>query len=468
MSTIAAISTPFGKGGIAVIRISGEDALKVAKGMFIPACGCDFSLVQGGKALYGRIVSGGEVIDDGIATVFRAPKSFTGEDTVEISCHGGILLSERVLKAAFDNGAVQAGAGEFSQRAFLNGKMSLSEAEAIIGLIDAENEEKLKLSSANASGVLKKRCDAIYAKILRLVSAVYVKLDYPEEDLAEVTDEQFRAEMQEIHADLTALEGTYRHGRAVNEGIKTAIIGKPNVGKSSLLNALLGKDRAIVTPIAGTTRDVIEETVEVGRVLLRIADTAGIRSGEDEVEKIGIERAVKAAEDAELILAVFDCNESGDEQDKAVLELTRKLENEGKTVFVILNKCDVRTKRTLADGSMVNLFLHKTGMKASLGVISAKTGKNLDKLKYFIEESFIEREIDYRAEAVIVNARQFSAVSNAKKALERAIEAFDSSLSADVCGLDLESALAFIGELDGRAVSTDVTDAIFHNFCVGK
>ena len=464
MSTIAAISTPFGRGGIAVIRISGENALNVAGKMFIPACGCDLREAKGGQALYGKIVSEGEFIDDGIATVFLAPKSFTGEDTVEISCHGGILLTERVLKTAFDNGAVQAQAGEFSQRAFLNGKISLSEAEAIIGLIDAENEEKMKLSASHSAGVLKKRCDEIYGEIMRLVSAVYVRLDYPEEDLADVSDEELLASLKHIYGDLSALEATYRHGKAVAEGVKTALIGKPNAGKSSILNALVGEDRAIVTPIAGTTRDIIEEKVNAGRVILRLFDTAGIREGADEVEKIGIERAIKKADEAELIIAVFDTSAPLDEQDRQVLDLTRKSLNGGKCVIFALNKSDCSD----SDMSEILALADGSGKNGSVCTVSALTGEGIEDIKKLAEAFFCEREINYHGEAVLANARQFSAVCAAKNAIGRAIDALENSFSSDVCGLDLEMALAAIGELDGRAVSSEITDTIFHNFCVGK
>lgn len=465
MGTIAAISTPFGRGGIAVIRISGDHALDVAKKMFIAARGCDLSSLEGGRAVYGKIVRGGEVIDDGIATVFRAPASFTGEDTVEISCHGGILLTQRVLEAALENGARQARAGEFSQRAFLNGKMSLSEAEAVISLIDAESDEHLKLAASHAQGVLKKRCDSIYARILHLLSSVYVKIDYPEEELAEVSDEEFKNELLSIMGELDELISTYKHGKAVSEGVKTALIGKPNTGKSSILNMLCGEDRAIVTDIAGTTRDVIEEKVNVGRVILRLFDTAGIRDGSDEVEKIGIERAKAKADEAELIIAVFDTSRSLDEQDKAVAQIVMGAIENKKSVLAVLNKSD---KAACFDENDVITLCGgaKNGLKTAF--CSTVSQEGAERIKTLCEAFFAEREIDYQGQAVIANARQLAAVTAAKKAVTGAIEAFEMSMSADVCGLDLEAALAAIGEVDGRTVSGEITDAIFHNFCVGK
>ncbi len=465
MSTIAAISTPFGRGGIAVIRISGVGALEVAKKMFIAARGCDLSALKGGSAVYGKIVRDGAVIDDGIATVFRAPASFTGEDTVEISCHGGILLTERVLETALECGARQARAGEFSQRAFLNGKMSLSEAEAVIGLIDAESDEHLKLAASHAQGILKKRCDEIYARILHLLSSVYVKLDYPEEDLAEVSDGEFKSELIGIVGELDTLISTYRHGKAVSEGVKTALIGKPNTGKSSILNMLCGEDRAIVTDIAGTTRDVIEEKVNVGRVILRLFDTAGIRNGSDEVEKIGIERARAKADEAELIIAVFDTSRPLDEQDEEVALIVTGAIEKGKSALAVLNKSD---KTPCFNENDVIALCGGAKNELKIAFCSTVTSEGAEQIKMLCEAFFAEREIDYLGEAVIANARQLAAVTAARKAVTGALEALKASMSTDICGLDLEAALAAIGEVDGRTVSGEITDAIFHNFCVGK
>ena len=487
MSTIAAISTPFGRGGIAVIRISGENALKVAEKMFITACGLDLSEVEGGRAVYGRIVSDGEQIDDGIATVFCAPRSFTGEDTVEISCHGGILLTERVLKTAFDCGALPAEPGEFTQRVFMNGKIDLSGAEAVIGLIDAENEEKLRLCASHASGVLKKRCDSIFERILHLVSSVYVKLDYPEEDLAEVSDREFAKELGEIIRLLSETEATYKHGKAVAEGVKTAIIGKPNTGKSSLLNALVGEEKAIVTSVAGTTRDVIEEKINAGKVTLRLFDTAGIRASADEVERIGIERALAKADEAELIIALFDATKMPDEQDERIMSIIKDACRAKKPLIYALNKIDAADENAvLAIRGAIKRAVDEAFSEADILTspneirlptscgeinavhISAKTGEGVDELKKLAEAFFCEGDINYRDVAVVANARQHAAICEAKNAVKRALMAFESGMGADVCGLDLEAAIAALGQIDGRSVSDKVTDQIFHNFCVGK
>ena len=462
---IAAISTAFGKGGIAVIRISGEGAIEIAGKMFRPVGKKELTEIDGGRAVYGKIYSEGKLIDDGIATVFRAPSSFTGEDTVEISCHGGVLLTERVLKTAFMCGAVQAQAGEFTQRAFLNGKIDLSGAEAVIGLIEAESEEKLNLCASHAAGVLKRRTEEIYSSVLHLLSSVYVGLDYPEEDLEEVSDEDFRASLQSIYAELEKTASTYREGKAVAEGVKTVLLGKPNAGKSSLLNALLGESRAIVTDIPGTTRDVIEEKVNCGRIILRLADTAGIRQSGDAVEKIGIEKAIEKARESELMIAVFDVSRALDEEDEKLISLIRGEMKAGKSVIAAINKSDSEERFT--EQQLLDRFgSEKSSVKTVK--ISARDGNGVDDLKKACESLFADGYTDYSSVAVVCNARQFSAVCAAKDAVGRALAAFDSGMGSDVCGMDLESALSALGEIDGRSVSEEVTSSIFHNFCVGK
>ena len=460
--TIAAISTPFGRGGIAVIRISGENAVGVASKMFFPASGKQLSDISPNRATYGIIVSDGQRIDDGIAVIYRAPSSYTGEDTVEISCHGGILLTERVLKTAFDNGAAPARAGEFTERAFLNGKLSLSEAEGVIGLIDAENEEKLRLSASHTSGVLSRRIDVIYNEILRLISSVYVSIDYPDEDLEPVGDEELISSLKKIEKDLKETADTYKRGKAVSEGVKTVLIGKPNTGKSSLLNALLGEDRAIVTDLPGTTRDVIEEKVSVGRIILRMADTAGIRKGAGVIEQIGIEKALKKANEAELIIGMFDVSDSICADDITVLEAIRGYIENGKSVICVLNKSDSVNKDALKG---LNERIPDGCVRVET---SAKTGEGIDALKNACESLFAEGETDYNQTAVIASARQYSAVSTALVAIRRALFACESGYASDVCGMDLESALSSLGEVDGRSVAEEVTSEIFKNFCVGK
>ncbi len=462
MNTIAAVSTAFGKGGIAVIRISGDNAIGVAEKMFFPRSGRNLFEIKSNFATYGEIRSDGSKLDDGVAVVYRAPKSFTGEDTVEISCHGGILLTERVLKTAFTCGATPAGPGEFTQRAFLNGKLDLTEAEAVIGLIDAENEQRLKLCASHTSGVLRRRIDELREKITQLLSSVYVSLDYPEEDLEEVTDDEFRAALCSICAELEKTCATYREGKAVSEGIKTVLLGKPNAGKSSLLNALMGEERAIVTEIPGTTRDIIEESVAVGKIILRLSDTAGLRESDDRVESIGIARALDKAKDSDLLIAIFDGSRPLDSEDELVISALRGHVSDGRTAVCVINKTDAVP--ALDREKLSSLLPSGVGVME----ISASLGKGIETLKNAVSDLFVSEYTDYTSVAVVANARQFSALSRALEAVRRCISAFDGGFGSDICSLDLEEAAADLCEADGRAVGEEIVDKIFHNFCVGK
>ena len=471
--TIAAVSTAYGRGGIAVIRISGEKAVEVGEKMFSPRCGKRFSQTPSARAVYGDIIGSDGVMDDGIAVIYRAPSSFTGEDTVEISCHGGILLTEKVLLRAFECGATPAGPGEFTQRAFVNGKIDLSRAEAVIGLIDAGSESQLKLNGSHSRGVMKRCIDGYIGEITRLISSVYVCIDYPDEDLEEVSRDEMLASAMDIETRMSATLATYREGRAVNEGIDTVILGKPNAGKSSLLNRLLGVDRAIVTDIAGTTRDTIEERMVLGKIILNLCDTAGIRQTTDEIERIGVRRALEKAESAELVLAVFDGSVPMDSEDEEMIAALRRLISSGKSVIAVINKTDApvtissetiekaifgENAEILADGSSHDRVVS----------VSAMTGDGIERLKNAVERLFISGDIDYDSVAVISNARQYNAMRSAIDAVKRAEIALESGFGTDVCGMDLEQALSLLGEIDGRSVTEAVTDDIFHRFCVGK
>ena len=464
--TIAAVSTPYGRGGIAVIRISGNDAIKVAEKMFSTRCGKLLGEIKSRYSVYGDIYGSEGIIDDGVAVIFRAPASYTGEDTVEISCHGGILLTEKVLSLCFAAGAVPAGAGEFTQRAFINGKIDLSKAEAVIGLIDAESEYQLKLNASHSQGVMKRCIDGYVNELTRLVSSVYVYIDYPDEDLEDVSVEEMKSSLEEIHGRMLKTLSTYREGRAVNEGINTVILGKPNAGKSSLLNRLLGEERAIVTDIAGTTRDTIEEKMTLGRIILNICDTAGIRETEDTVEKIGVRRALEKAETAELVLAVFDGSRELDEQDEELISQVQNLCKMGKTVIPIINKSDISPRITAS--FVEKRIFGEVGGGISAQCISAESGDGVAELKRVVENLFVSVEIDYNSVAVVSNARQYNALKGACEAVERARAVLDFGFSPDVCGLDLEEAISRLGEVDGRSVTESITDDIFHRFCVGK
>ncbi len=461
-STIAAISTPFGRGGIAVIRISGDEAIPIAEKIFRPRGKKSLSALPGGQAVYGDFLWEGRVLDDGIATLFRAPRSFTGEDTVELSCHGGLLLTETLLTAALTAGATQAEAGEFTKRALLHGKLSLSEAEGIIDLIDAETPDQLRLARAHTSGVFSRRITELYDRLAALVAETYVVADYPDEDLTSLTPEALKGEIRTLSDRISELLDSFRTGHAIAEGIYTVTAGKPNTGKSSLMNALLGRDRAIVSPRAGTTRDYLEEKAAVGKILLRLVDTAGIRDTEDEVEKIGVTRSLSALHRAELILALFDASAPPDGEDFALLDALKDL---SVPKLALLNKNDLLPQVTAPSPALLSAL---EGRFDDILFLSAKTGEGLAALKEKIESLFAAGDIDYDSRAIVANARQNAALLRAKEALGRAEEALVAGFSPDVAGMDLEEALAALGETDGRSVSADVVDRIFRRFCVGK
>lgn len=458
-STIAAISTPYGRGGIAVIRISGIDAVGIADKIFKAKNKKSLADTEGGRIVYGDILAQGRIIDDGMAALFRAPHSYTGEDTVEISCHGGILITESVLTAALAAGAVQAEAGEFTKRAFVNGKLSLSEAEAVINLIDAETKDKMYLARSHASGVFSRAVDRIYESLLTLVSQTYVFADYPDEDLTDLTPTELRDGIANALADVNALQATYKAGHAISDGIYTVVAGKPNTGKSSLMNALLGRERAIVSSHAGTTRDYLEETATLGKIFLKLVDTAGIHDAEDEVERIGISRSVSALEKAELILAVFDASEKPTEEDAAFFE---KLATLPVPKIAILNKNDLDESHHADYAPYLESGFHK------IVSLSAKNGAGLDSLKATVEELFVSGSIDYDSSAIVANARQNASLLQTAEHLTHALSALDSGFTQDVAGMDIEAAMASLAETDGRGVSSDIVDRIFHRFCVGK
>ena len=451
--TIAAISTAKGKGGVAIIRISGDDALLVAKKMMKLRS----EVTKPRKAYYGEILRGGDVIDDGILTYFKAPASFTGEDVCEIACHGGIYVTGAVLESALSSGATLAAAGEFTKRAYINGKLTLSRAEAIGQVIDAKTDSQLKLSSSQARGVLSNKIDTIREKILDCISHAYATIDYPDEDISEAEISEINSCLDFVIDSLDGLKRSYHTGKAVCEGVRTAIIGKPNAGKSSVYNMLLGQDLAIVTDIAGTTRDVIEHTASVGGVTLNLADTAGIHETSDTVEKIGVERAKSKIESSELLLCVFDSSEKETDEDEFILECAS-----GKTAIALINKTDKESKISPE-------FMQKidTGCQKVI-FTSAKTGGGRDELAKALSDMYELGEIDLSNDAVIANARQFSSVN---VALEKALEAKEALMfgqTPDIICFSLENALSELNMIDRREVSEEVVSAIFSRFCVGK
>lgn len=454
--TIAALSSPVGKGGVAVIRISGAEAVEIAERVFKTASGKSLFDVAPNMMVYGNIISNQKVIDDGLCVKFCAPKSFTGEDTVEINCHGGIYITEKVLSAVFAAGARPAEAGEFTRRAFVNGKMALSQAEALGTLLEAKNDEQLDLSRSVMGGKIKRASEELYKKMTALVAQVYARVDYPEEDLADMTGDEMAEATRDLLLHVQKLKATYKTGHAIMEGVKTVICGKPNVGKSSIYNLLVGREAAIVTEIEGTTRDLLTETVSLGRVTLRLVDTAGIRDTGDTVEQIGVARARRSLEEAELVLAVFDNSRPLDAED---LEIMDNLKTNNATKIAIINKNDENSM--ISENVIRNNFSHVVK-------ISAKNEYNVGGLKDLVEQLYINEEIDTQNDAVLINARQNAVLELCEKHLLLALEALEAGLSPDLAGVDLELAMSNLAEIDGREVDEDVVSEIFSHFCVGK
>ena len=457
---IAAVSTPPGKGGVAIIRMSGYGAFEIAERVFHPISGKSFSEAKARMQVYGNIVSEGEIVDDVLATRFPAPNSYTGEDTVEIGCHGGILVTRCVLEALLRAGARLAEAGEFTRRAFINGRLSLTEAEAISDLLEAQSTEQLKLSGSKARRRLGERISSIRQSLVGLMSSVYARIDYPDEDLGDFTDGELRASLYNIKEDCESLLASYRTGRAISEGVKTVICGKPNVGKSSLYNLLLGEDAAIVTDIPGTTRDVLERSVPLGRVMLRIADTAGIRERDDMdvVERIGVAKSREMIAKSELLFAIFDISRPFDEEDEAIVS---EISRHDVPKIALLNKSDLPPAFDKARlGDAFDYVIEVSVEKDESDAISSLTG--------LVNTLFTDERLVIGEDAVISSARQHAALQRGLDFLNLAIESLDMGFSQDAASSDIERALGAISELDGRAVSEEIVSDIFSKFCVGK
>lgn len=457
---IAAVSTPPGKGGVAVIRMSGEGAFEIGERVFLPLSKKKLTELPPRTAIYGNITEGSEVIDDGIATLFPAPRSYTGEDTVEISCHGGILVTRTVLEAVFRAGARPAEAGEFTRRAALSGKLTLTEAEAIGNLLEAHSREEIRLTSSPARERLLEKIGEIRALLVEIMSSIYARIDYPDEDLGDFNDKELLARLYNIKERIERLLATYKTGRAITEGISAVICGKPNVGKSSLYNLLAGEDAAIVTDIPGTTRDVLERCVPLGKILLHLSDTAGIRDGEkiDEVERIGIKRSRKKIENCELLFAIFDISAPFDEEDE---ELLSQINRSIATKIAILNKSDKPAK---LDKSRL------TGKFDKVIEISAKQGEEeaILLLADAVNLLFTDEKIKVGEDAVLSSARQHATLTRALDFTLLAIDSLKNGFPQDAASSDVERALGAISELDGRAVSEEVVADVFSKFCVGK
>ena len=456
--TIAAVSTPRGKGGIAVIRISGADAISLSSEIFKPARGTSLTQAEQSVALYGKIVSptDGAVIDDGIAVVFRAPRSFTGDDTVEISCHGGLLVTEAVLSAVLTAGARHAEAGEFTRRAFVNGKMGLSEAEALSNLLEAKNNAQLKLARSGLDGRLERKCRQVYSDLKMTLASLYAKIDYPDEDLADMSANEMRERVSAGLFEIEKLIASYKSGHAIAEGISTVICGKPNVGKSSLYNRIVGREAAIVTDLEGTTRDVLEETASLGGVTLRLCDTAGLRDTGDKVEKIGVSRAYQKIDEAELILAVFDGSSPLSDED---FELIDYLSDKKDRAFAVINKTELEQKADRA--KILEVF-------GEIIEVSAASEDGISQLAKAAETKFLDKGLNVDRDPIVFGARQHASLAKAKIYLDEAVALLDCGGEIDASAFAVETAMSALAELDGREVGEDIVSQIFSSFCVGK
>ena len=454
--TITALSTPPGKGGVALIRLSGEDAISVAERVFRAASGKPVSQLPARYAAYGDILLDGEPIDDVLLTVFRAPNSYTGEDTVEIASHGGMLITEAILTALYAAGATPASPGEFTRRAYAAGKLSLSEAEAIGELLDAKSMAQVKLFQRDSRARLSGELASLYEGVQALLSSLCARLDYPDEDLGDLSNEEILGAIAATKRKCLSLLSTYKTGKAVAEGVPTVLLGKPNTGKSSLYNLLAGKDAAIVTDLAGTTRDVLETTVPLGRVLLRLSDTAGVRESDDPVEKIGVTRAKEAAKNASLLLILFDASAPADGEDEALLSFLDTLEGEK---IALLNKSDLSPMQF--DTSLLE------GHVARVLPFSAKDG-DLETLTGLVDRIFTDGELKLGEDAVLFSARSHAALKLGCDRLSAAEEALRTGFALDAALTELEGALSAFAETDGRSVGEDVVAGIFSKFCVGK
>lgn len=450
-TTIAAIATPPGEGGIAVIRVSGPEAITVCDRVF-----------KGKKTLseaathtlsYGHITYDGKVLDEVLAAVMRAPRSFTGEDVVEINCHGGSFVTRSVLSALLASGAAMASPGEFTKRAFLNGKLDLSQAEAVIDLIQAESDAAVSLSVNQLEGKLSVPISTHRERILNLAASLDVMADFPDEDVEETPDDAVRESLSELISSLNVMKNQAEQGRLIRDGINTVIVGKPNVGKSSLLNALSGSERALVTQQAGTTRDVIEERVRLGDVCLNLFDTAGIRSGAETIEEMGIMKAKEYLEKADLIFFVVDLSRAFEAEDQEILSLIQD-----KKTILVLNKSDLE---------QVAVFPEALNEMPQV-VLSAKQKEGIDRLSAAVEALFSLGTITQKQDAVVVNLRHKQAISEAVGYLANALQTLEAGMPLDLMSVDLRGALEALGTITGQTVSNEIVDEIFSRFCLGK
>lgn len=452
-NTIAAIATARGQAGVGIIKISGSEATEIADKVFKSARGEKIKDLEGYRALYGRVYDQDECLDEVIVLFFKSPNSYTGEDVVEIQCHGGIYITEKILKVVLENGAKLASPGEFTQRAYLNGKLDLTEAEAVMDIISAQGKKAAKAALLARDGALSKKVAEIKSSLLEIAAHLSVYSDYPDEDIPSLKNDKLQENLKSIYDDLEKLLGTYDSGRVIKEGIDTVIAGKPNVGKSTLMNYLAGHDKSIVTDIPGTTRDIVEETINLGDVTLNISDTAGIRQTDDPVELIGVKKAKDKLKTADLVLVIFDLSREFSTEDKCLVENINKSNS-----IAIFNKSDLEQKFDY--GKIKDKFAHCVFM-------SAVTGKGLDDLKTAVSDVIKLEKIDLN-DGFLFNRRQFECVKGALNAANEALNTLNLGFTLDAVEVMIEDAISELLKLTGERVTESVTKEVFSRFCVGK
>lgn len=459
MNTIAAIATATGTGGIGIIRMSGKECFDILEKIFIPK---DSTIkmkdVPGYTIKYGYIINSKtkEKIDEVLVSFFKAPKSYTTENMCEINSHGGAIVERKILEQCLLNGAELAEPGEFTKRAFLNGRIDLSQAESVIDIINAKTDKEAKASFEQLEGSLSVKIGEIRKELLNMMADIEASIDYPEYDIEETTNQKALEVLDRVKLKLQQLEESFQSGKILRDGVKTVIIGKPNAGKSSLLNILLDEERAIVSEKEGTTRDTIEEFIRIKDVPLKIIDTAGIRETEDEIEEIGVKRALKLIEEADLIIALFDISKTLDEQDFKILDLIKNRKS-----IVLLNKSDLSEKNI----KTINYIKEKNKIVIEA---SMRSKKGIEELENEIVELFKINEIQSGNEIIITNIRHKNQIHKAKESIEKSIEIVNQQMPIDIIAVEIKQALEDLGYITGDNVSEDIINEIFSKFCLGK
>ena len=454
--TIAAIATAPGEGGIGIIRISGPKSLEVAEEIFFSMSGKKISEYPARTLIFGNIKDGDKKIDEVLVAYMKGPNSYTAEDVIEINCHGGFISVKRILELVLSKDVRLAEAGEFTKRAFLNGRIDLSQAEAVIDVINAKTDKAHEVAENQLDGYLSNRIREFREKVTELLAQVEVAIDYPEEDIEFIAYTTLEEKTRELNKDIKKLYETSESGKIFREGLKTVIVGKPNVGKSSLLNSILGENRAIVTDIPGTTRDVIEEFVNIKGIPLKIVDTAGIRETDDVVEKIGVEKSMASFDTADLIIMVVDSSSELSEEDREILEKVQ-----GKETILLLNKTDLPQ---VIDEEEVKKYVNKENIIK----ISALHNEGIEDVHDRIEAMVYKGDIKSSSNVIITNSRHKDALYRAMKSAEDAMRAIEDRMPLDFVEVDLKNIWDYLGYINGDTVSEDLLDNIFHNFCIGK